>query len=347
MRNSYGRIAVLGPAVCALLALGLASPAAAQFGGLKKKAQSAAGQEAAKEAEKKAGVSSAPTSAGAPAAQQTTGPAGGSVVLTPEVVDKMLAGLKATDAYKKEAHTGDTPYGRYNKAWEAYQAAQAKCQAGHQASINRMANDEKLANQYTELMNKMSDALGKGDRDAAANYQYQALALLDPSCAVREPTRPDDYMEAERDIDAKAEQAGIKSSGLSASEYAMARERGEGILRNNPPPDASESEKSAVNAKAAELKPLMGIQNQQAERAMKPAPAPAPAPTPAPAATTVPPGTSAMNDCIAKNAQKHEKEIEALAERAKAAQEAGDMPTTLAIADTLRQLQMAGCSTGQ
>ena len=80
---------------------------------------------------------------------------------------------------------------------------------------------------------------------------------------------------------------------------------------------------------------------------MKPAPAPVPAPTPAPAATTVPPGTAAMNDCIAKNAQKHEKEIEALAERAKAAQEAGDMPTTLAIADTLRQLQMAGCNTGQ
>ena len=114
MRNSYGRTAVLGPAVCALLALGLASPAAAQFGGLKKKAQSAAGQEAAKEAEKKAGVSSAPTSAGAPAApaaQQTTGPAGGSVVLTPEVVDQMLAGLKATDAYKKEAHKGTHPTG--------------------------------------------------------------------------------------------------------------------------------------------------------------------------------------------------------------------------------------------
>jgi hypothetical protein len=223
MRNSYGRTAVLGPAVCALLALGLASPAAAQFGGLKKKAQSAAGQEAANEAEKKAGVSSAPTSAGAPAApaaQQTTGPAGGSVVPTPEVVDKMLAGRKATDAYKKEAHTGDTPYGRYNKAWEAYQAAQAKCQAGHQASINRMANDEKLANQYTELMNKTSDALGKGDREAAANYQYQALALLDPNCAVREPTRPDDYMEAERDIDVRHGEA--ESHGAAAADYIRA-----------------------------------------------------------------------------------------------------------------------------
>jgi hypothetical protein len=193
----------------------------------------------------------------------------------------------------------------------------------------------------------MSDAMGKGDREAAMNYQYQALALQDPSCAVREPTRPDDYMEAERDIDAKAEQAGIKGSGLSSSEYAMARERGEGILRNNPPPDASESEKSAVNAKASELKPLMGIQDQPAQRAMKPAAAPAPTPAPAPAAATMPPGAAATNECMAKNAQKHEKELTALGERAQAAQEAGDMTKTMAIADTIRQLQMAGCSMGQ
>jgi len=342
MRNSYGRTAVLGPAACALLALSLASPAAAQFGGLKKKAQSAAGQEAAKEAEKKAGVSSAPTSAGAPAAQPT-GPAGGSVVLTPEVVDKMLAGLKASDAYKKQAHTGDTPYGRYNKAWEAYQAAQAKCQAGQQAFINRMANDEKLANQYSELMNKMTEALGKGDREGAMKYQDQALALQDPSCAVKEPTRPDDYYDAQRNVDADAEQAGVKASGLSASEYAMALERGEGILRNNPPPDASASEQSAVNAKAVDLKPLMGIQDQPAQRATKPAAAPAPTPAPAPAAATVPPGAAAMNECIAKNAQKHEKELTALGERAQAAQQAGDMTKTMAIADTMQQLQMAGC----
>ena len=345
MRNSYARLAVLGPAVCAMLALGSASPAAAQFGGLKKKAQSAAGQEAAKEAEQKTGVSTAPTNTGAPAAQTAAVAAGGSVVLTPEVVDKMLAGLKATDTSKKQAYTGDTPYGRYNKARQEYDAAQAKCQAGHQAFINRMASDEKLANQYSELMDKMSEAMGKGDRAAAEKYQYQALALQDPSCAVKQPTQPDDYMDSRRDIEAKAEDAGVKASGLSASEYAMALERGNGILRNYPPPDASASEKNAVNAKAAQLKPLMGIEDPQAERAMKPAPAPTPEPTPAPVA--VPPGNTAMNECRAKNAQKHEKELAALGERAKAAQEAGDMPTTLAIADTIRQLQMAGCNVGQ
>jgi hypothetical protein len=50
-----------------------------------------------------------------------------------------------------------------------------------------------------------------------------------------------------------------------------------------------------------------------------------------------------MNECIAKNAQKHEKELTALGERAQAAQQAGDMTKTMAIADTMQQLQMAGC----
>ena len=48
-------------------------------------------------------------------------------------------------------------------------------------------------------------------------------------------------------------------------------------------------------------------------------------------------------NCMAQNAQKHQKEIEALGERAKVAAEANDMAKTMAIADTIRQLQSAGC----
>ena len=48
-------------------------------------------------------------------------------------------------------------------------------------------------------------------------------------------------------------------------------------------------------------------------------------------------------ECNAKNAKKHEKEIEALGERAQAAAEANDVAKAMAIADTIRQLQSAGC----
>jgi hypothetical protein len=345
MRNSYGRMrALVRGGACVLVMLGVATPAAAQFGGLKKKLKAAAGQEAAAEGAKQAGVSDAPA---ANVAAGNAGATGGTVVLTPDVVDQLLAGLKATKAYRDSARTGDTPVGRYNRAAEAYKAAQVKCENSHQSFINRMVSDQKLANQYSELVNKMSEAMGKGDRAAAERYQAQALAMQDPSCTVQEPTRPDDYSDSERDIDSKAEQEGVKKSGLSQAEFAMARERGEGILYDAARSDVSESEKNAVKNKSKELKPLLGIRDPETERATKPAPpTPAPEPQPTAPAPVVNQGQTDMNSCMMDNVHKHEKEIEALGERAKAAQEAGDMPTTLAIADTLRRLQMAGCDKG-
>jgi hypothetical protein len=349
MRDGYGRINALVRAVaCVLVMLGVATPSAAQFGGLKKKLKSAAGQEAAAEGANKAGVSDTPA---ANAAAGNAGATGGTVVLTPEVVDQLLAGLKATKAYRDSARTGDNSYGRYNKAIAAFESAKAKCEAARSAFIQRMASDEKLASQYNELMNKMSEAMGKGDRAASERYQKQALAMQDPSCTVTEPARPDDYSDTERDIDTKAEQEGVKKSGLSPAEFAMARERGEGILYDAARSDVSDSEKNAVKAKSKELKPLLGIRDPEAERAQKPAPAPEPAPAPVPVPAQpnsgVSKGQTDMNNCMMANVHKHEKEIQALGERAKAAQEAGDMPTTLAIADTLRRLQMDGCSQGQ
>ena len=348
MRNSYGRTGTLVRAgACLLIMLGTASPAAAQFGGLKKKLKAAAGQEAAAEGTKAAGGSGA-AAANATAPGGGGGGRGGSVVLTPEVVDQMLAGLKAEEAYRQNARKEDTPYGRYLRASEAYEAAKVKCQDAQQGFVNRMSKDEKLSDQYNELVNKMTEAMGKNDQATAQRYQDQAMAMQDPSCTVKQPSQPDDYYEAQRSIDSKAEQAGVKSSGLSASEYAMALERGEGILRNNPPPDASESEKNAVKDKASDLKPLMHIQDQPATRAMKPAPAPQPAPAPAPQpAPAVNQAQYDMASCMAANAQKHEKEIQALGERAKAAQQAGDMSKTMAIADSINRIQMAGCNQGQ
>ena len=346
MRNSYGRMdALVRAGACLLVMLGVASPAAAQFGGLKKKLKAAAGQEAGSEGAKQAGVSD-PKAANA-AGAGNAGATGGTVVLTPEVVDQLLAGLKATKAYRDSARTGDNSYGRYTRAMAAFESAKAKCEGSHTAFINRMATDEKLANQYSEIVNKMSEATGKGDRAAAERYQNQDLAMQDPSCTVKEPTRPDDYSDTERDIDTKAEQEGVKKSGLSQAEFAMARERGEGILYDAARSDVSESEKNAVKNKSKELKPLLGIRDPETERATKPAPpTPAPEPQPTAPAPVVNQGQTDMNSCMMDNVHKHEKEIEALGERAKAAQEAGDMPTTLAIADTLRRLQMAGCDKG-
>jgi hypothetical protein len=166
------------------------------------------------------------------------------------------------------------------------------------------------------------------------------MAMQDPSCVVKQPTQPDDYYQAQRDLDSRAEKQEIKASGFSRSELAMVKERAEAILRGaTPPGDASPGEKSAVAAKASELKPLLGIHDQPAARAQKAASAPAPAP----AAPAMSPAASSMNDCMMKNLQAHQAELEALGQRAEAAKGANDAGMMMAIVDTVQQIQMAGC----
>jgi hypothetical protein len=76
--------------------------------------------------------------------------------------------------------------------------------------------------------------------------------------------------------------------------------------------------------------------------------APEPAPTPAPAPTQPAPEMSAaasdMSACMSKNIQSHQAEIEALGKRAQAAQNASDTAKLMAIADSVQQIQMAGCT---
>ncbi len=332
MRNVPGRLAAIVRAAASVaVALSLASPASAQFGGLKKKLKSATATEAAATATEAAGVP-------APA------PAGGTVVLTDDVVDQLISGLEAAAAERQAAATADTPYGRYHRAMAAYEVAKPKCEAAQQTFPNRMAGDEKMSNKYSGFVDKMVAAQTKGDQQTALAYNDSAMTMMDPSCVVKQPQQPDQYYETKRDVDYQAEQRAIKQSRLSPAEYTQGMEKVEAIVRGGAVPgDVSESEKNAVTKRSAELKRLLGINDVPARA--KPAPVPAPAPAPAPVSS---PGmTKAQSDmaaCMAENSKKHEKEIIALGERIKAAQEAGDMNAVLAMADTLQRLQSAGCA---
>jgi hypothetical protein len=339
MRNRYGLARIARAAAIAVIALAIVTPASAQFGGLKKKLKGAAAQEGASKAAGAAGVApETPTDAAA--AGGPAGAGGGTIVLTEDVVGRLLAGLKAGQAARAAASKEDSPYGRYQKAAAAYTEAQPKCQAAQQTFPQRMSGNQKAMDKYSALVDKMVAAQGTGDQKLMTLYQDSAMAMQDPSCVVKQPSQPDDYYQAQRDVDSRAEQQEIKASGFSRSELAMAKERADAILRGaTPPGDASAGEKSAVTAKAGELRPLLGIQDQTAARATKPAPAPAPAP----AAPAMPPAVSSMNACIMNNMQSHQAEIEALGKRAEAAQSTNDTGKLMAIADTLQQIQMAGC----
>ncbi|HEX6435140.1 MAG TPA: hypothetical protein VFZ87_12905 [Gemmatimonadales bacterium] len=327
MRIQSLRLATIARvAVALLVASAMAPPAAAQFGGLKKKLKPASRQEQA-----------APANGGAQ---------GGMVVLTEEVVGSLVTGLKAGEAAREAAAQENTPYGTYRKAEAAYAAAKPKCEAAQQTFPQRMAGNEKMMNRYNALVEKMVAAQSKGDMKQMTIYQDSAMAMQDPSCAVKQPKQPEGYYEAEREINTRAEAAEIKASGLSASEYMMARERTEAILRQSAVPgDASPMEKSAVAAHSAELKPLLGMQTQPPAQATKTEAAPPPAAAdPAPQVDPqMAAQASSMSDCMTKNAQSHQAEIQALGKRAQAAQAAGDNQKLMAIADTLQRIQMAGC----
>jgi hypothetical protein len=324
MLSSSGHFALAARfTVLAFAASAIATPATAQFGGLKKKIKATAKQEAA---------------APAPADD------GGVVVLTKEVVDQLITGLKAGQADREATMKEDTPYGRYKKAQTAYEVAKPKCEAAQPAFYQRAAKSQKLIDKYDALNQKMIAAQSEGDMKRQAIYQDSAAAMIDPSCAVREPEQPKDYYEAERVAEARAEAKEVKASGFAQNELAMLKERAIAILTNSPPPGgASKSEKSAVAASSAQLKPLLGIREAPPVQAAKPAPKPAPAAAAVPSSPAIPAGAANMSACMMKNIEKHEAKIEALGERAEAAENAGNQQKLMAIADTINRLQMAGC----
>ena len=326
-------------AIVALSVLVLATPASAQFGGLQKKIKKAAGQEDSR------------AEAAAPNANTAAPAQGGTIVLTAEVVSQLLTGLKAGQAERDAAAKEDTPYGRYTRAKKAYAEAKPKCEAAQAAWHQKAAANQKLTDKYSALTQKMVDAMQKQNQKLATIYQDSAMAMMDPSCVVKQPEQPQDFYEGEREVEVRAEKAEVKGSGWSEGELAMVKERTDAILRGATAADISASEKSAVSAKAAELKPLMGIQVEPAQRAQKTEPAAAPAPTPAAATAPAPDpqATAAANKmgaCMAKNMEAHKSELESLQKQAEAAQKAGDQSKLIAIAQRLQEIQMAGC-TGQ
>jgi len=342
-------------AALAVVALTVSTPASAQFG-LKKKASADAAAKAAEEAAKATGVDPAvvPGAPTAPATAPAAGPAKDQqLVLTPAVLDRLVAGHKARSAVHEAARKEDTPYGRYHKeqaAYEknlaAYKAAKAKCDAAIPGLAQRMAADQKLMDKYNALMEKAMEAAAKRDYERQAEYTYEALGLADPSCKVRQPEdlkKPDDLWDMQRKVDERAEQEALKAAEMSRWEFGKSNDDVIAILSGSPPPDRSPSEKTAVNSRSAELKDLMGL-NQ-------PPPAPAAAAAPAPAAAApaavqgpvMPAGAALPSECEVKNIQDHEAEIDALGDRGLAASEAGNTALLMAISDSINRIRTAGC----
>jgi hypothetical protein len=330
LRDFRRRLAAFARAVAlVVLAVATAAPAAAQVGALKKKLRSATGTQ--------------------PPAEQAAQPAAAragaveTLVLDDEVVERLIAGLRAAKAEREAAAKEDTPYGRHVRAAAAYAEAKPKCDAAAQAWYQRLAADQSLMEKNNAYLEKMIAAQQKGDTVLQRAYADSMLAMQDPSCTVKEPVQASSYYDEKREVDTRAEQAQLKASGFDSRELGAVVDRAIAILEDAPPPDLSPSEQAAVEKREEELKRLMGREPPPAAAAA-PAPKPAPAPAPPqPTGPTMTPGQKATTDCMARNSAKHEKEIARLGESVREAYESGNTPAAMAIADSIRQLQMAGC----
>jgi hypothetical protein len=315
--------------VAVLVTLGVSTPAGAQFKKLKDAVKKSADPQ---------------PEAAAPAAPGQAARADNSVVVvTPEVVDRLLAGRKAAEAEREKAAKEDTPYGRFMRAKDAYTEGKAKCTKA-QMKWGQRPGDDKLVDRYSALVDKALAAQQKGDMVEYQNKMYEALGLIDPSCAVRDPQQPENFYDMQRAVDERANKARKEATGLTDRELGLTDDRVFAILnKTEPPGGASASEKSAIKARESELKSLYGIRDPEVERAAKPAPAPEPAAATVNAQPSA--GAPAVNECMMKNIQAHEDEIRALGDRGSAAQEAGNTTLMMAIADTIMRIQSAGCNT--
>jgi hypothetical protein len=236
-----------------------------------------------------------------------------------------------------------SPVRAYTRAKAAYDVAQPKCGAAQATWIQRAAADEKLVNRYTAAMDKAMAAQQKGDMVGYETGTYAALAIIDPSCGVKDPRVPEDYSDAQRAVEERANQAKLRATGFTDREFGLTSDRVLAILAGSDAPGGvSASEKSAVSAKDPELKSMYGIRDAQAERVAKQAPAPDP--TPAPVQAQVPTAATAVNQCMMNNIQTHEEQIKALGDRGVAAQQAGNTQLMMAIGDSIMRIQMAGCN---
>lgn len=311
-----------------LLAGALGTPATAQIGGLKKKVRAAAGVPEAPAAEARAAGGAG---------------GGGTVVVDDEVLDRLVAGLRAGKAEKENAKKSDTPYGRYLRDEAAYAAAKPKCDAGAATFGQRAATDQRIADKNVAFLERMSAAAQKGDTAAQRAWGDSMAALMDPACVVKEPQKSSDFYDSQRQHDGQAEQAELKASGFDRQELGYVKDVVIGVIQDAPPPNVSPEEQAAVNKREAELKGLMGLDPAPAAPAAQAPAAPPPTATAAPPPSGMTPQQEASMDCMARNSQKHEKAIERLGERAAAAAESGNTAAAMAIADSIRQLQMAGC----
>ena len=292
----------------AVLSVVVANSASAQFGGLKKKA----------------------ARMGAPGAAPAASPgAPPSVIVTPDVIDRYLAGLKARRAERDRIAKTNTPVGKYFAAQDAYRAHETHCRDF----------DRKRSETYSRLV---------------AQQKYDSASALaqvrDASCetGMSQPQEPEfqDLAGAQGTEDTAA----AVGAGMDVNAWASLDEWIPQLMYqmvNSPERTTAElasnfgrkpGEVEALKARKDEVATALGIPPRQ--KPVEHQQVATPEPPPAMPANT--PGMPSQGSALFMQTEMNNQQarIEALAAKGQAAQKANDMATTMAIADTVNGINM-------
>jgi len=285
--------------------LALVPSLSAQFGGLKKKAAKAVGAET--------GVAPAPA---------TPAKAAPAPEVTPVIVDHYLAGIKARREQRDRLVQGNTPAGKYYAAVDEQKAHDRHC-------------EEFTAKRTTDYQ-----------RFVAAQKYDSAEALgqvRDTTCEVRASSPQQPAFEELTKAQGSQDSAAAAAAGLEVSQWAqldewiplMVNQMVEGPDQNNQALASNFGRKvgdvESIRARQADLAKALGIKGRE----KKPAPAVVAAPAPAAAAATAQPGAAGDPACYQSEMNKSQGALDAMGQRAEAAQKKGDNKTMMAIADSI------------
>ena len=243
-------------AALAVVVIALAVPATsnAQFGRLKKKVQDKITGDTASTSSSASSASGSSGDADAKARQDAwQHPA----AISASSLDGFLKGMKAENAERAKYVASAPPTSAMGR-WNAYQSEKAKCEAGRaradsaQLAIQKQMMAEATAGKSENIQKYTDSMTALGRAEQARQQRCSSLA--------RPQISEDDYKAIHAEED-REEAAGAAAAGMSPFVYARLKER---VIAYALMPSAwqpsgySPDELHAIDARKAEIKPLLG-----------------------------------------------------------------------------------------
>jgi hypothetical protein len=248
--NSYRRFAT----VAVLVTLFAPATSGAQFGRLKKKVAERITGDTAPAA---ATAPSTPSNTGDPNAKARQDAWGHPIAISSSTLDGFIKGLKVENA-ERAKYVASAPPASAMGRWNAYQATLAKC------ASDRANDDSAQARLQRQMMAEAQAGHGENIQKYTDSMTAINKAAQDRNQTCNEVARPtlagDDYKAVHAEED-REEAVGAAAAGLAPFVYARLKER---VIAYTlmptgwKPSGYSPDELKAIDARRAEIKPLLG-----------------------------------------------------------------------------------------